>query len=77
MLEVAYQNFFLKVLLFNFRQVEGREGDREGEKHLSVASRTLPAGDLACIRGICTDWELNPVTLWFVGTMPKPLSHAG
>ena len=35
-----------------------REGGREkeGTKHLSVASLMSPAGDLA---HVCTDWELN------------------
>ena len=38
----------------------GREGEREGEKHLCVvASHESPTGDLAHKPGMCPDWELN------------------
>ena len=49
---------FLTFYLFNFR--EGREREREGEKHRCVvASRVPPTGDLACNPGVCPDWESN------------------
>ena len=48
----------VKKILFIFR--EAREGEREGEKHQSmVASHAPHTGDLACIPGMCPDWELN------------------
>ena len=47
---------FLTFYLFNFR--EGREGEREGEKHQCVvASRASPNRDLAHNPGMCPDWE--------------------
>ena len=49
--------FFLKIL-FIFRE-RGREGEREGEVHQLVASRTYAAEDPACNPGRCPDWELN------------------
>ena len=58
--------FFLEfiVLLFArccfFLSREGREGEREGEKHQrEVASRTPPTGELAGNTGVCPDGELN------------------
>ena len=40
--------------------LEGREGEREGEKHQCVvASHTPPTGDLAGHPGMCPDWESN------------------
>ena len=49
--------FFKRCYLF----LERGEGEREEEKHQSSvgASRTPPAGDLACNPGMCPDWELN------------------
>ena len=42
-----------------FRE-QGREGEREGEKHQCVVtSHAPPTGDLACNPGLCPDWELN------------------
>ena len=49
---VVFNYFFL------FRK-RGREGETEGEKHLSVASRAPPTGDLARNPGMCPDWESN------------------
>ena len=38
----------------------GREGEREGEKHQSVAAFHMPStGDLARNPGMCPDWESN------------------
>ena len=53
--------WFLKRFIIYYLLLErGREGEREGEKHQCVvATRTPPAGDLACNPGICPDWELN------------------
>ena len=48
-----------KVLfLFIFRE-RVREGEREGEKHLLIASHRSPTGDMACNPGMCPDWESN------------------
>ena len=50
--------------LFIFRE-RGKKGEGKGEiihvrkKHRLVASRTPPTGDLACIPGMCPDWESN------------------
>ena len=39
---------------------EGREKEREGEKHQCVvASHTPPTGNLAWNSGMCPDWESN------------------
>ena len=48
---------------FIFRE-QVREGEKEGEKHQSVASWTPPTGDLACNPGMCPDWELNRSIHW-------------
>ena len=49
---------FLKLLFIYLER--GWEGEREGEKHQSVAaSRVPPTGDLACNPGMCPDWESN------------------
>ena len=38
----------------------GREGEREGGRHQSVAAcHTPPTGDLAHNPSMCPDWELN------------------
>ena len=50
---------FKRFYLFIFRE-EGREGEREGEKHQCVvASRVSSTVDLACKPGMCPDWESN------------------
>ena len=47
----------LRFYLFIFRQ---GKGGKEGEKHQCVvASHEPPTGDLACIPGMCPDWESN------------------
>ncbi|KAF6109587.1 hypothetical protein HJG60_010847 [Phyllostomus discolor] len=52
-----------------------REGETEGEKYQCVlASRTPPAGDLACNPGVCPDWELNTDALLH-GLALNQLSH--
>ena len=49
--------FFLKKILFIFRE-RGREREREGEKHQCVAaSRTPSTGDSAHNPGMSPDWE--------------------
>ena len=51
----SHESFFKR---FIFR--EGREREREGEKHQCVVASHVPcAGDLACNPGMCLDWELN------------------
>ena len=51
--------YFLKKILFIFRQ-RRREGQREGRKHQCVvASHKPPTGDLTHNPGMCPDWELN------------------
>ena len=55
----TFFNFFKRFYLFIFRQ-RGMEGEREGEKHQSVVASHAPhTGNLACIPGMCPDWELN------------------
>ena len=50
---------FFKKILFIFGK-RGKEGEKEREKHQCVvASSAPPTGDLACIPGMCPDWELN------------------
>ena len=49
--------YFLKDFIYLFLERE----EREGEKHqYVVASRVLPAGDLAQNPGLCPNWEWNP-----------------
>ena len=49
----------LKNYLFIFRD-RGREGEREGQKHLCVvAPRTPPTAHLACNPGMCPSWQWN------------------
>ena len=55
------RTFLKKIYLFMFGE-RRQEGEREGEKHQSVASHAFPAGDLAGNPGRCLDGELNPVT---------------
>ena len=64
---------FLRFILFIFRE-RGREGEREGEKHQSIASCTPRTEDLACNPGVCPDWNCIG-NLLVCGLMPKPLSH--
>ena len=69
-----FSGFFKKrFYLFIFR--EGREGEREGEKHQCVvASHMSPTGDLARNPGMCPDWESNRRPLVH-GLALNPLSH--
>ena len=72
--------FFKRFYLFTFRE-RGREEEREGRKHQCVvASHVAPTGDLACIPGMCPDWEsdwqpfgsqlaLNPLSYTSQGKM--------
>ena len=51
---------FKKILFIYLFWIEGREGERKGEKHQCVvASQAPPTGDLAHSPGMCSDWELN------------------
>ena len=54
----------LKIYVFTFRE-RVREGEKEGEKHQSVASHAS-AEDLAHNIGMCPDQKSNPQTfaLW-------------
>ena len=53
--EYSKEGFYL----FIFRK-RGREGEREGEKHLYVVVSCIPlTGDLAHNLGICLNWESN------------------
>ena len=69
-------NSFFKIL-FIFRE-RGREGEREGEVHQLIASRTYAAEDPACNPGRCPDWELNlrPLGLQ-AGTQSTELHQPG
>ena len=50
---------FLNVLLIYFWE-QGRDREREGEKHQYVVAFCMPpTGDLARNPGMCPDWELN------------------
>ena len=53
-----YTYIFFKDLFIYFGE-RGKEGERQGEKHGSVASLTAPTGDLAHNPGLCPDWESN------------------
>ena len=54
---VVYTDCALFLFIFRAR---GREGEREGEKHLCVvASGAPPIGDLAHNPGMCPDWDSN------------------
>ena len=47
---------------------QGREGEREGEKHQCVvASHATPTGDLACNPDMCHRLGNQPVIIWFAG----------
>ena len=61
---IFYFILFKYFIYFTFRE-RGREGEREGEKHLPVASHTSPTRDLAWNPGMCPDQESNwwPFTL--------------
>ena len=50
-------SIFLKILFIS--RERAREGEREREKHQSVASHMPPAKDLACNSGMYGDWESN------------------
>ena len=57
--DILLNSYFLKILFIYFYR-EGREGEREGEKHQCVlVSHAPPTGDLACNPGICPDWGSN------------------
>ena len=57
---------FFKIL-FIFRQ-QGREGEREGEKHQCVvASYAPPTRDLALKPGTGPRLGIEQVTFWFTG----------
>ena len=52
--------FFFKDFIYLLLDREGKEGEREGEKHqCAVASHTPPTGDLAHNPGMCPVWESN------------------
>ena len=50
----TWESFFFFKILFIFRE-SGRDREREGEKHQSVASHTTPIGDLVHNPGMCPD----------------------
>ena len=52
-----YSLLFTHFLKFIF--IERGRGEREREKHPSVASHTAPTGDWARNQGMCTAWESN------------------
>ena len=55
-----FKKYFLTFYLFTFRE-NGREGEREGEKHQTCKRYTdhRPIGDLAHNPSLFLDWELN------------------
>ena len=72
--------FFFFKILFIFRE-RGREGEREGEKHLcerETSSHCLlhtPTQDLACNPGMCPDGNQTGNLLVWRRTTPNLLSH--
>ena len=54
-------SFFLRLFTYHYFYFQRkRKGGRKRGKHQCVvASRTTPAGDLACNPGMCPDWESN------------------
>ena len=67
-----FKKYFLTFYLFTFRE-NGREGEREGEKHQTCKRYTdhRPIGDLAHNPSMFLDWELN----WgFFGLQASPQS---
>ena len=66
--------FFLKKILFIFRE-KGRERERMGEKRQCVvASHAPPCGDLAGNPGMCPRLGIEPATLVCSPAL-NPLSH--
>ena len=66
-IEVCLVRFFFFKILFIFRE-EGREGEREEEKHQCVvASHAPPTGDLAHNPGMGSRLGIELATLWFSG----------
>ena len=65
-----------KKILFIYFYREGREGEREGEKHQCVvASHVASTSDLARNPGMCPDWELNWRPLWFTAHTQSTEPH--
>ena len=52
----AFNHFLKDFYLFIFRE-RVKEGEREGERHQSIASHVPPNEDLAHNPGMCPDWE--------------------
>ena len=66
--------FFFLRFYFIFRQ--GREGEREGEKHQCVvASCTPPTGNLAHNPGMCPDWDSNQWTFSLLASTQSTEPH--
>ena len=64
--------YFLKYLFLE----RGREGEREAEKHQYVlASHAPPSGDLAYNPGLCPDWGIRLLTLWFAAVAQSTEPH--
>ena len=74
MLFIFLNSIFLRFYLFIFRE-RGREGER-GEKHQCVvAYHVPPTGHLACIPGMCPDWESNWRPFGFQASTQSTESH--
>ena len=57
---ILFKYIFQAIYLF-LERGEGREGEREGEKHQCVVAPHAPSnGELAHNPGMCPDWESNP-----------------
>ena len=68
--------FFFKI--FIYLRERGREGEREGDEHWSVACHTPPIGDLGWNPSMCPDWESNQRRFSFqAGAQPTEQQQPG
>ena len=76
-------SFYLFIIFFSFTESRerGREGGREGEKHvceretlIGCLLHVLGQGTVYFNPGVCPDWE-STCYLWFARPMPNQLSH--
>ena len=63
---ICQRDFLNKDFIYFYRKGKGGRGGEQRErniqtqdKHILVASRSPPTGDLSCNPGMCPDWESN------------------